>query len=141
MTGKRLSRWLPRPETILIFMACALFSVAVFLEISGDGGNASFVAGAVILLVFAFIYRVTRFYRQYRALQYFHILSFFSIPAMVLVMEPEIPYPGEPLVFGLSTVQTAWLWIWGIFCVLGQLAFLFNVIAGIRRGYKTSRHA
>lgn len=140
MTARQLFRWLPRPETILVFMAFVMFAVDFGLEMRGEGEGTGFLKGALSLLAFAFVYRITRFHRQYPLLQYLHILSFFAIPAMLIIQIPHMPYPGEPVVFGLSATERIWMWVLGTLCALGQLAFLFNVIAGIRRGYKSSRH-
>ncbi len=133
-------RLLPRPHIVLIFMAMVLFCVDFGLKIRQDDGGTGFLTAALSLLVFAFAYWKTRNYRQYACLQYFHILSFFAIPAMLIIQLPDIPYPGNPAVFGMTPDERTWMWVLGSVAVLGQLAFLYNLIAGFRRGRKTQLH-
>ncbi len=79
-------------------MAFVLFAVDFGLEMRGEGEGSGFLKGALSLLAFAFVYRITRFHRQYPLLQYLHILSFFAIPAMLIIYVTATTDPNEPLV-------------------------------------------
>ncbi|WP_423736966.1 hypothetical protein [Chitinophaga caseinilytica] len=144
----KISRYL-RPETLLICMVFFLFIIDLVRVLDGSPGgyhDSSFYIhpalwprfGAVALLVMAAVYRFTRRYRQWPALQYFHVGSYLAIPLIIWLGDRlmDVPYPGNPVVFYYSPATEMWIGILTIILVMGQLAFVVNVVAGFMRGRK-----
>lgn len=97
--------------------------------------------GAIVLLLFALIYRLTRNYRQWKAIQYVHVLSYLVVPGLTYLMSVEfqVPYYRNRIAMGtVSTDYIHWLTLL-LVCIflLGQLAFLVNLVAGFIRGKKS----
>lgn len=90
--------------------------------------------------ILALVYFLTRHYRQSTFWQFFHIGSllppviFFS-PFSIPEVSPYPPVQFLPTSF-LPTIEGS---ILILYCLLGQLAFVINLIAGFIRGKKSPK--
>lgn len=84
------------------------------------------------IAVVAFIYFVTRNFRQWKGLHYFHIVS-------ILICCVDVLYPRQFFYASFndhnSAMEKPALFVWAF--LLGTLAFLVNLIAGFIRGKKS----
>lgn len=142
-----------RPEVILIVLALGLATAALF---PWDDNNSIdihlhdtyYVIAishicmllAIPLAFAAIVYFLTRNFRQWAVLKYFHLLSFGMIPVLLYFLSTDfqISYYRQDDVFNrFNSVKMLSLATVLIF-VLGQVAFLVNLIAGFVRGKKTA---
>ncbi len=152
MNNATFFRWLIRPEILLIIMAA--FFATKGLIYSHDAIDIHLhdtyyiiawplwaFPGPLVLLLFALIYWLTRNFRQWKGLQYFHVLSFLVVPFLIasLTVDNNIPTSGSmPVDYfePYSNTQRLGAILSGIF-ILGQIVFIINLITGFIRGKKT----
>lgn len=156
-------RWFIRPEGLLVLLAA--FWIWLYLMIAHWGYDTSIFYALQIEwpestaywplapLVFAGVYHLTRRFRQWKVLQYFHTASLMFIPVLLYLWGPlmtNIQYEFHS--FPNAAMQQEWergtknyvafvewlTWPAGIFIYAGQLAFAVNLIAGFIRGKKPS---
>lgn len=100
-----------------------------------------FAPGPMLLLLLAAIYRLTRNFRQFKSLQYFHVLSFVVVPVLTWMLSPgftmENIYGHHDGSFGPGTYLPYLGLAMFLFLALGQTAFLANLAIGFIRGKKS----
>ncbi|WP_109695836.1 hypothetical protein [Chitinophaga deserti] len=156
MNDSKFLNWLIRPEVLLIIMAA--FFATKGLVYSNEAIDAHLhdtyyiiawplwaFPGPLVLLLFALIYWLTRNLRQWKALQYFHVLSFLVAPFLIslLTTDNNIPVSGsipDDYFERYNNVQR-WGTVLLVILLLGQIAFLINLIAGFIRGKKSPEEA
>lgn len=90
------------------------------------------IVGTFFLLQAA-VYFLTQNYRQWRSIQYFHVLS---IALIILITRPADPEPFHYADYGrFSSQETLNLILISVF-LLGQILFIINILAGFIRGKK-----
>ncbi|MGE7773187.1 hypothetical protein ACQKLP_00600 [Chitinophaga sp. NPDC101104] len=141
-----------RPEVILILLALVLATAALFpldtnQSIDIHLHDTYYVIAishlcmllAIPLAFTAVVYFLTRNFRQWAVLKYFHLLSFGMIPVLLYFLSADFQmsyYRQEAGFDRFNSINMLTLAVVLIF-VLGQVAFLVNLTAGFIRGKKS----
>lgn len=161
MKASRYRRWWLRPEGLLILLACCWFllyvliahvgfdvSIFIFLTIHWPEPT---IYWPLVLFAFAGIYFLTRNYRQWKSLQYFHVASLFAVPVVLYLWAPLLGNTAEHYGFPNDAMRQDWVQETsrytafvnsvivpggGVLIFAGLIAFIINVIAGFIRGKK-----
>lgn len=96
---------------------------------------------AMLFALFAIIYFLTRKFRQWVFLQYFHLISLAMVPLLPVLFSmtfqmKHYPLQPEDAFDPYNTANMMTMFVLMIF-LLGQLAFLINLAAGFIRGKKS----
>lgn len=156
MTNPPFWKKLLRPEGLLVLLAafwgCMYVAITYFSDFSLFWHLQIYwpeptLTWPLLLLAFAAAYYLTRGFRQWKILQYIHVVSLATIPVMLYWWAPHwgAAYAGYQFTAESEGPATLWLAIAAkmfvplmMFNLLGQLAFLVNLIAGFVRGKKST---
>ncbi|WP_126249260.1 hypothetical protein [Chitinophaga rhizosphaerae] len=155
MKKPNIIRGFLRPEVILILLALGLATAALFpwdinnsIDIHLHDTYYVIAIPHMCMLLsvpFAFaavIYFLTRNFRQWTVLKYLHLLSLGMIPVLLYLHSTDFQmsyYPSSPEAdFGRMKSANLLTLAVALIFVLGQVAFLVNIIAGFIRGKKSA---
>lgn len=144
------------PEGLLVILAA--FWMGMYVVITCFGNDISILAPLhliwpeptvwlpLLILAFAAVYRLTRGYRQWKWLQYFHVISLALVPFMFYIGAPlwgnthveySLSEEGRQQVTRYHQFVEVIFAPVLVFILIGQLSFFVNIIAGFIRGKKS----